>query len=88
MAGRIRAQVIYNAAKLRALEALASIPDHWWTVEDWARKAAITPTRRMYTYALRLARYDLVMRGICDGRIVYRIAPIGIKRLAWIKANR
>ena len=49
MASGRRTEVGYNPAKRRALEALARLPDHWWTVEDLAREAGITPARRMYT---------------------------------------
>jgi hypothetical protein len=84
MASSFRTKVGYNTAKLRALAALARVPDQW-TVEDWAREAGISPIRRMYTYALRLANYDLVLRGQFGGRVVYRIAREGIKRLVWLK---
>jgi hypothetical protein len=85
MAISIRTKVGYNTAKRRALEALARSPDQWWTVEEWARVAAITPTRRMYTYALRLVRYDLVSRASIRGRLVYRITKEGLQRLAWLR---
>jgi hypothetical protein len=85
MASSFRTKVGYNSAKLRVLQALAHAPDQWWTVEDWAREAQIAPTRRMYTYALRLVKYDLVIRGSIRGRLLYRIAPQGSKRLAWLK---
>jgi hypothetical protein len=84
MASGIRTQVGFNTAKRKALEALALFPDVWLPVEDWACLAAISPTRRMYTYALRLLRYDLVLRDSFCGRIVYRISPEGLKRLAWL----
>jgi hypothetical protein len=87
MASGFRTQVGFNTAKRRALEALARFPDHWWTVEDWARDAGISPTRRMYTYALRLLRYDLVLRGSIRGRLVYRIAQEGIKRLVRLRGR-
>jgi hypothetical protein len=77
MANSIRTKVGYNTAKRRALEALARAPDLWWTVKEWAREAEIAPTRRMYTYALRLARYDLVLRASLDGHCVYRITTKG-----------
>ena len=85
MASSIRTQIGYNTAKLRALQAIASFPDRWWTVEDWAREATIAPTRRMYTYALRLVEYDLVSRGSIRGRLVYRITREGLRRLAWLR---
>jgi hypothetical protein len=85
MASGLRTNVGYNTAKRRALEALAQLPDQWWTVEDWARVSAITPARRMYTYALRLVRYDLVLRATIRGRLVYRIAKEGLQRLAWLR---
>jgi hypothetical protein len=85
MASDLRTDVGYNTAKRRALEALAWLPDRWWTVEEWARVAAITPTRRMYTYALRLVRYDLVLRASIRGRLVYRITKAGLQRLAWLR---
>jgi hypothetical protein len=87
MASGIRTQVGSNTAKRRALEALALFPDVWLPVEDWARIAAISPTRRMYTYALRLLRYDLVLRGSFRGRLVYRITQEGLKRLAWLRRH-
>ena len=85
MASSVRTAVGRNTAKLRALEALARLPDQWWTVEDWAREAAITPTRRMYTYALRLVGYDLVIRASIHGQLVYRITKAGLQRLAWLR---
>jgi hypothetical protein len=85
MASSFRTKVGYNTAKFRALAALACVPNQWWTVEDWAREAGISPIRRMYTYALRLANYDLVLRGHIGGRVVYRIAREGMKRLTWLK---
>jgi len=85
MASGARAEVGYNTAKRRALEALAREPMKWWTVSQWARATGILPKRRMYTYAIRLARYDLVTRAVFDGRLVYRIAPEGLKRLAWLQ---
>ena len=84
MAGSERGEVGYNTAKRRALEALAREPVKWWTVAEWSRAADIRPKRRMYTYALRLARYDLVNGALMDGRLVYRISPAGTKRLAWL----
>jgi hypothetical protein len=88
MASSIRPAVGRNTAKLRALGALARLPDQWWTVEEWAREAAITPTRRMYTYALRLVGYDLVFRTSIHGRLVYRITREGLQRLAWLRRVR
>jgi hypothetical protein len=85
MASGLRSKVGYNTAKRRALEALAQFPDQWWTVEDWAREAGITPTRRMYTYALRLLPYDLILRGRIRGRLMYRITQNGLNRLAWLR---
>ena len=41
----------------------------------------------MYTYALRLARYDLVNGALMDGQLVYRISPEGTKRLAWLRSK-
>jgi hypothetical protein len=87
MESRTLAQVGYNTAKRRALEALAREPDRWWTVAEWARTARILPKRRMYTYALRLKNYDLVERAANKGRLVYRIRPEGMTRLAWLRAG-
>ena len=87
MAGDARAKIAYNTAKRRALEALAREPLKWWPVAEWSRAADIRPKRRMYTYALRLARYDLVNGALMDGRLVYRISPEGTKRLAWLRAR-
>jgi hypothetical protein len=87
MASRVRPQVGHNTAKLRALEALARDPRRWWTAEEWSRSAHIVPKRRMYTYALRLAEYDLVDRGLMDGHLVYRITPVGLERLAWLRTT-
>jgi hypothetical protein len=87
MAGSVRAQIGYNTAKRRALEALAREPVKWWTVAEWSRAAAITPKRRMYTYALRLARYDLVKGALMGGQLVYHLSPEGAKRLAWLRAE-
>ena len=86
MAGRAREQIGFNTAKRRALEALAREPVRWWTVADWSRAADIRPKRRMYTYAIRLARYGLVCGALMDGRLVYRISPTGTKRLAWLRS--
>ena len=66
-------------------ELATPVPDQSWTVEDWARDAAIIPTRRMYTYALRLVRYELVLRASISGRLVYRITKEGLQRLAWLR---
>jgi hypothetical protein len=41
----------------------------------------------MYTYALRLAEYSLVDRGMMDGQLVYRVRPEGLKRLAWLRTR-
>lgn len=71
MASRTRPQVGHNTAKLRALEALARDPRRWWTAAEWSRAASIVPKRRMYTYALRLAEYALVDRGLLEGQLVY-----------------
>ncbi len=87
MASSVRTQVGYNTAKRRALEALARVPDRWWTVEDWAHASGIAPKRRMYTYALRLASYDLVARAAISGRVIYRITPEGLARLEWLRVN-
>ena len=87
MAGDARAKIAYNTAKRRALEALAREPLKWWPVAEWSRAADIRPKRRMYTYALRLARYDLVNGALMDGRLVYRISPEGTKRLAWLRSR-
>ena len=87
MAVRTRAQVGHNTAKLRALEALARDPRRWWTAAEWSRAARIVPKRRLYTYALRLAEYALVDRGIMEGQLVYRIRPEGLKRLAWLRTQ-
>ena len=87
MAGRTSTRVAHNTAKLRALAALARDPDRWWTVEDWSRAARIVPKRRMYTYALRLAGYDLVEGGSLNGYLVYRIRPEGLKRLKWLQVT-
>ena len=84
MASSLRTKIAFNKAKHRALEALARHPDKWWRVEDWASAASIYPTRRMYTYALRLAQYQLVTRTYMNGQIVYRLAPAGVKRLDWL----
>jgi hypothetical protein len=84
MASSLRTKIAYNTAKHRALEALARHPDKWWRVADWASAASIYPTRRMYTYALRLAHYQLVTRAYMNGQIVYRLAAAGVKRLAWL----
>ena len=85
MASGLRTEVGYNTAKRRALEALAQLPDQWWTAEDWDREARIIPTRRMYTYALRLVGYDLVLRANIRGRLVYRITRERLQRLAWLR---
>jgi hypothetical protein len=85
MAGYTRSKVGHNTAKLRALEALARDPRRWWTAPEWSRAAQIVPKRRLYTYALRLAEYDLVDRGVMDGHLVYRIRPEGLKRLKWLR---
>jgi len=85
MASGLRRNVGYNTAKLRALEVLEREPMKWWTVYSWAGAAGIYPKRRMYTYAIRLARYDLVTRAIIGGRLSYRIAPTGLKRLLWLR---
>lgn len=87
MAGRASTRVAHNTAKLRALAALARDPDRWWTVEDWSYAARIVPKRRMYTYALRLAGYYLVEGGDMNGRLVYRITPEGLRRLAWFRTQ-
>jgi hypothetical protein len=87
MASGFRTEIGYNTAKRRALEALAQFPDQWLTVEDWAREAGINPTRRMYTYALRLVAYDLVLRASIRGRLVYRITRVGLQRLAWLRGR-
>ena len=88
MAGGLLEKVGYNTAKRRALEALAREPTQWWAVADWAGAARILPKRRMYTYALRLAKYELVERAIIGGRIRYRIKPEGMRRLAWLGAHQ
>ena len=85
MASGFRTEIGYNTAKLRALGALARMPDQWWNVEDWAREVAIHPTRRMYTYALRLIDYGLVSRAGIRGRLVYRITSEGIQRQLWLR---
>ena len=87
MAGYTRAQVGRNTAKLRALAVLARDPNRWWTVEEWSSAARIVPKRRMYTYALRLASYDLVTGGYMDGCLVYRIRPEGLKQLKWLRTQ-
>jgi hypothetical protein len=84
MASGIRTQVGFNSAKRKALEALALFPDVWSPVKDWARLAAISPTRRMHTYALRLLRYGLVERDSVLGLLVYKITQEGLERLAWL----
>lgn len=85
MASGFPAKVGYNTAKRRALEALAREPNQWVAVEEWARAARILPKRRMYTYALRLIKYELVERAIIGGRMSYRIGPMGMRRLAWLR---
>src|ERR1019366_8433886 len=56
-------------------------PDIWWTAANWSRAANIRPKRRMYTYALRLDRYDLVKRALMAGQLVYQVlARIGAMR--------
>jgi len=58
-----------NTAKRRALQALAG--KGWRRVPDWANAARLRPTRRAYTYALRLERYRLVERArLRDGLVV------------------
>ena len=54
---------------------------------QWARAAGISPKRRMYTYAIRLARYNLVAWTVIDSRLVYRITPEGLKRLIWLRRS-
>lgn len=72
-----------NTAKWRALQALAG--NGWLRVPDWANASRLRPTRRAYTYALRLERYRLVERARGrDGRIWLRITPRGVRRLAWL----
>ena len=85
MAGGFSEKVGYNTAKRRALEALARDPTQWWAVADWACAARILPKRRMYTYGLRLTKYELVERAIIGGRMRYRIRPEGTRRLAWLR---
>ena len=85
MAGRFPTKVGYNTAKRRALEALAREPSEWWAVADWARAARILLKRRMYTYGLRLTKYELVERAIIGEHIRYRIRPEGMRRLAWLR---
>lgn len=83
MAGGFSTKVGYNTAKRRALEALGGEPTQWWAVAHWARAERILPKRRMYTYALRLIKYQMAERAIIGGRISYRIRPDGMRRLAW-----
>lgn len=73
-----------NTAKRRALRALAG--KGWQRVPDWANVARLRPTRRAYTYALRLERYRLVERARGrDGRIWLRVTTRGLRRLAWLE---
>lgn len=72
-----------NTAKRRALHALAG--KGWRRVADWANAARLRPTRRSYTYSLRLERYRLVERArLRDGRLWLRITARGLRRLAWL----
>ena len=87
MAGSFRKEIAYNTAKVRALEALALAVNRWCTVPAWANAARIAPTRRMYTYALRMVRYGLVKRASAHERVVYRITPVGLERLAWLRSR-
>jgi DNA-binding MarR family transcriptional regulator len=76
-----------NTAKLRALESL--VDKGWQRVRDWANAARLRPTRRAYTYALRLERYRLVERARGrDGRVWLRITARGSRRLAWLNREQ
>jgi hypothetical protein len=87
VAGSLRKDIAYNAAKIRALEALTMGVSRWHSIPAWAHAARIAPTRRMYTYAIRLARYGLVERASANGRLVYQITPVGLERLAWLRSR-
>ena len=73
----------YNTAKRRALAGPGVDPARWLPVSTWARAEGLSPKRRAYTYALRLERLGLLARG--RGRIVLRITPEGLRRLAWLE---
>lgn len=74
---------LHNTAKRRALQALAG--KSWQRLPDWANAARLRPTRRAYTYTLRLERYRLVERARGrDGRVWLRVTSRGLRRLAWL----
>ena len=84
----MRNKTRYNAVKQRALEIFANQKD-WMDVQTWAQLTGIRPTRRAYTYLIRLARFGLVERTKDSaGRLVYRITQRGRDRLEWLAVVR
>jgi hypothetical protein len=76
--------VLYNQRKAQALTYFAQ--REWVRPPDYAVASGIYPTKRVYTYLLRLRRWGLLWRGHdVRGRVVYRLSPRGAR---WLLKRR
>lgn len=75
---------MFNARKIAVLGTLAR--NGPMTPVEIAGRLRIYPSRAMYSYMRRLAKWNLVSRGhrFRRGRMLYQLTEKGKSRLAWL----